>query len=440
MSEVLLEKEDSSSEISQKITIKETSQTDEYGSSKSNLFEFDIISDTLRHIYSKSKLRKKLSSTLSTFYAFPILIILFSFLIGLSLFGLSMLFIYFKIFTNIMKPIIFIILISLLFSISLIIIRLRDDVKNKMNYGAKWERKNILKNIGLSLTLIVLTIAAFFFHSFFNKLETYYEKEDIKFDYEEDNDGNNISFNYDFLLFYIIKCFIINENDIEDDSKKVKINYGDLLLKQLHKSLLIASIPLIIFLFTKILKTILIEVKYTIPKIIVFINSFFLIILVFISHRFYNNEEFNWFIISLIEIVLLSLIYIGYILWIINSVYKLNKNPKDKNFAIYKYDLQQLLILFVFDLINIVGSSFMYISFSLNFLSYAHKEESYKDILRTLLFLKIGFLLCTISNSYYYGHHLLSLIFRPIALQYAPTKLKKFYIRATKNLASLDFY
>ena len=339
-----------------------------------------------------------------------------------------------------MKPIIFIILFSILFSISLIIIRLRDDVKNKMNYGAKWERKNILKNIGLSLTLIVLTIAAFFFHSFFNKLETYDEKEEIKFDYEDGNDNKNFSFNYDFLLFYIIKCFIINENDIENDSKKVNVIYEDLLLKELHKSLLIAFIPLIIFFINKILKTILIEVKYTIPKIIIFVNSFFLIILVFISYWFYNNKDFNWFITSIIEIVLLSLIYIGYIFWIINSVYKLNKNPKDKNFAIYKYDLQQLLILFVFDLINIVGSSFIYISFLFNFLSYANKEESYKDILKSLLFLKIGFLLCTICNSYYYGHHLLSLIFRPIALQYAPSKLKKFYVRANKNLSLLDFY
>lgn len=438
MTEILLEKDNSSSEFSNQFKIKQDLTTDDFCSLKNNLFDFDIISDTLKHIYSKSKLRKNLSSALSIFYAFPILIILFSFLIGLISFGLSMLFIYFQIFSNLMKPIIFIILLTLLFSISLTIIRVKDDLKHKLNIGAKWERKNISKNIGLSLTLIVLTIAAFFFHSFFNKLETYNKKEEIKFIYEENNNNNIGEFNYDFFLHYIIKCFLLDKDEIEDYSIKVSIQYEDLILKQIYKSLLIALIPLLVFFFTKILKTIFIEVKYTFPKIIVFINSFFLIILIIISNYFYNNnKDFKWFIISLIEIVLLGLIYLGYILWIISSVYKLCKNPKDKNFAIYKYGNEQILILFIIDLANMVGSSFIFISLLFNFLNYYHKEEIYKDISREFLYLKIGFLLCAICNSYYYGHNLLSLIFRPIALQYAPNKLKQFEIRATKNI---NFY
>ena len=49
----------------------------------------------------------------------------------------------------------------------------------------------------------------------------------------------------------------------------------------------------------------------------------------------------------------------------------------------------------------------------------------------------MGFLLCIICNSYYYVHHLLSLIFRPIALQYAPPKLKEdYYIMANINPSS----
>ena len=94
---------------------------------------------------------------------------------------------------------------------------------------------------------------------------------------------------------------------------------------------MISFIPLFIFTFNKIIKIILIEVKYTIAKLLVYVNYLFLIILIFILY-FIDKTEFNVFIISIIEIILISLIYIGYIIWIINSIYKLCKNPKDKNF------------------------------------------------------------------------------------------------------------
>ena len=183
MSEFLLDKE-SYSENTQKMSTPIGSENEELSSStKNNLFEFDIIADTLKHIYSKSKLKKNLSSALSIFYTYPILIILFSFLIGSFFFGLSMLFIFFKIFENLMKPIIFIILFTLVFCISLIIIRVIDDFKNQGNIGAKWERNNIVKILGISLTLIILTIGAFFFHAFVNNLLAYKNKNDMLLNY-----------------------------------------------------------------------------------------------------------------------------------------------------------------------------------------------------------------------------------------------------------------
>ena len=57
----------------------------------------------------------------------------------------------------------------------------------------------------------------------------------------------------------------------------------------------------------------------------------------------------------------------------------------------------------------------------------------------TLFCLKIGFLLSIISNSYYYGHHLLALIFRPIALKYAPSKLKQNYIRVNRKISLMTY-
>lgn len=432
MKEFLLE--DNSSDSTFKMSTKANIQSEDFTNSKSNLFEFDIVSDTLKHVYSKSKIRKSLSNTLSIFYSYPLLIVIFSFLIGLIIFGFSMLFIYFKIFNNIMIPILIVLFLTLTFSISMIIIRLYDDMKYKLNYGAKWERKNILQNIGLSLTLIVLIIAAFSLFTFINKLLDYIDEGKIKFDFSQENNGNK-SYNYDFILKYIIHCFLIKKFKIEDKSEKVINNFDESTLKNLHKNLIISFIPLFIFCISKIIKIILIEVKYTIPKVIVYSNYFVLIILIFISHIFYDKENYNWLTISIIEIILLSLIYIGYILWIISSVYRLNRDPKDKNFSIYKYDLSVLLLIFGFDLINIIGSSLIYISFMINFLNYADNNEYYDDLENNFLTLKIGFLLSVLSNSYYFGHKMLSNIFRPISLQYAPAKLKKFCIKANKNLA-----
>ena len=435
MTEILLEKE-SNTDTSEFLTIKSNVNTEET-SSKNNLFEFDIIADTLKHIYSKSKIRKKLSSALSTFYSYPLLIFFFSFLIGLLFFGLSMLFIFLGIFKNFMIPVIVLIFLSLLFSILIIIIHVVDDLKNKISIGDKWERKNILKNFGLSLTLIVLVVGAFLFHKFFNKIISYNKNNNINIEYNKSVESN---FKYDFIFEYVIYCFLIDDNETINEKNNVYINFSNTnILKNLHRSFIMAFIPLFIFCTTKIIKTTLLKVKYTFAKFIVFINLFCLIILIFVSHRFYDKNNFKWSKISLIEIILLSLIYFGYIIWIASSVYKLNKNPKDKNFAIYKYDLGQLLLIFTFDIINLFGTSLIYISFLVNYISYNSGEIEYKYMKTTLFCLKIGFLLSIISNSYYYGHHLLALIFRPIALKYAPSKLKQNYIRVNRKISLMTY-
>ena len=435
MKEFLLES-DNSSNSTFKISRKANYEADEISSSKSNLFEFDVVSDTLKHVYSKSKIRKNLAFILSILYSYPLLITILSFLIGLLTFGLSMLFIYFKIFNNIVIPVLFPLILTLIFCICMIVIRIYDDVKYRVNYGAKWERKNILQNIGLSFTLIILTIAAILFYIFFKKLINYTNNKKIRFDIKINNNTKE-SYYYDFILKYIINCFLIKKEIIKNKEDEEIINEFDIsALKNLHKNLIFSFIPLAIFCISKIIKIILIEVKYTIPKAIVYSNFFVLIILIFVSHNFYDKKKYKWLTISIIEIVLLSLIYIGYIFWIINSAYKLNRNPKDKNFAISKYDSGILLLIVVFDLLNVAGSSFIYISFIINFVKYKDNSECYKDLEKTLSTLKIGFLLCVLSNSYYYGHQILSIIFRPISIQYAPVKLKKFYIKANKNLAS----
>ena len=219
MKEFLLES-DNSSNSTLKMSRKANYETDEISSSKSNLFEFDVVSDTLKHIYSKSKIRKKLAFILSILYSYPLLITILSFLIGLLTFGLSMLFIYFKIFNNIVIPVLFPLTLTLIFCICMIIIRIYDDVKYRINYGAKWERKNILQNIGLSFTLIILTIAAILFYIFFKKLINYTNNKKIRFDIQINNNTKE-SYYYDFILKYIINCFLIKKEIIKKDDEEV---------------------------------------------------------------------------------------------------------------------------------------------------------------------------------------------------------------------------
>ena len=136
------------------------------------------------------------------------------------------------------------------------------------------------------------------------------------------------------------------------------------------------------------------------------------------------------------EIILLGFIYFGYIYWTLNFIFKFCKNPKDKSFSIDRYDLGHIIMILCFDIINIIGSTLLYLSILANYINYIGKNETFSDLKIVLILLKFGFLLTSISNSYYYGHHLLSLIFRPIAIQYTPAKLKKYYIRANKKLSS----
>ena len=239
------------------------------------------------------------------------------------------------------------------------------------------------------------------------------------------------------IMKYIINCFLFNQTKINNDKLKVKyiINDPASVLSNLHFSLLMACIPFFIFVMNKLIKAIIIEVKYTMAQLIIFINFFILCILIFFTYFIYYDQNFNWTVKSTVEIILLGFIYFGYIYWTLNFIFKFCKNPKDKSFSIDKYDLSHIIMIICFDIINIIGSTLLYLSILANYINYIDKNETFSDLKIVLILLKFGFLLTSISNSYYYGHHLLSLIFRPIAIQYTPAKLKKYYIRANKKLS-----
>ena len=430
MAEYLLGQDPSENNNEEKTKIKEET-------SHSDVFEIDILEDTLKHIYSKSTIKKKLAYILAIFYKYPILIIIFSFIIGFIFFGLPLILIYLKLYDNFMVAFCITLLITFALCLLYFLIRVIDNTKNKINIGAKWERKNFISIIGLILALILIIISGFLLKDFFEEVTDYNVDEKLKLIYEpEEDEINDDKYEHinDFFLNYIINCFLLNVHEIKNEETKVTNYISDnTIIKSLMKKLVISSIPFFIYIFNKIIQTIIIEVKYTIQKFIIFSSFFGFCILIMIMNDLYKENRENK-IANLFEMIFIIFIFVGYLGWSFSSIWRIFKNPKDKSFAINKYGLTQMIFIYFFDFINLIGSSFIFISFLISYFNFCNKNETFYDLRLSLALLKSGFLCFIISNSFYYGHNCLALLFRPIALQYAPVKLKENYIRASRNI------
>ena len=403
-------------------------------------FDFDTTVDTLEHIYSKSSLRKKLAKILAIFYKYPSYIILFSFLIGLIFFCLPLLLIYFQIFDNFMLAFLIVAIINLILCFTQIAIRCFDDKTNNVGITPKWERKNIIISIGLILSLIIFIVGIYYLETFFDDVLRYYNDDKLKIIYEkEDGDDNDKIFINDFFIKYMVNCFLLNMKKIKNNDAHVTnyISYYSIITELINK-LKLAAIPFLIYSFNKLIQTIIIQIKYTIPKLIFFSSIFCLCILMIIKNSLYKEKE-EIFYLSFIQMTLIILITFGYLSWCVSCMWRRFKKPKDKNFAIEKYEPSQLILIFIFDLMNIISILAMFISVLLNYINFNNKDETFKDLTIVVYLLKFGFLCFILSNSFYYGHYFLSLIFRPIALQYAPIKLKDNYVRNSKNLSTYVF-
>ena len=398
-----------------------------------------IVIDTLKHIHPRSKIKRNLAYILGTFYSCQTSFIFISLTIGVLILGIPLLLIYNNLIRNIAIPLLIIDIFSLIFSFILIVVHIWDGKANKTGYLQKWERKNILKNIGIIFTLIILIISIGLAINFYSRIINYKDDEKIVIDISGSTMSKELT--SDFLFKYIINMAFLSPKDVNSDNENYNIKFyvnddGDINI--LRKKLMSVLIPLLIICFNKIIKCFIIEVKFTIAQLFFFFGSFSCCLLSIIINNYKLEDliNLNIDIISGFELFSIIIIYIGYISWILHSSFKLIRNPKDKSFSISRYDLNHIIIIIFFDIINIIGSTLLYLSILGNFINSARKNETFNDLKLIIFLLKLGFLLTTISNSYYYGHHLLSLVFRPIAIQYTPAKLKKYYIRANKKMSA----
>ena len=425
----------------QKTPIKPNLNDSDSYSGQSEKIKFDPVKETLKRIRPRSKLKKILCFILYKFYSCQILITFISFILGFLTFGLPLLFIYNSRITNIIIPALIICIFALIFSIALIILHIVDGNKHKVPLIAKWERKNILKNIGISFTLIILIISVSLTINFYSKAIIYQNDEAIILDNEEASLSEELK--CDFFFKYILNMIYFFPSDINENNKNHVIKYyfsEDEYINILRRKIMNSSIPLLLVSFNKIIKCFIIQVKYPVEQFLFFFGafSFLLFNIIINNYELKKLNELDTEVISVFQIIMLGIIYIGYISWLLHSSFRFIKNPKDKNFAIRKYNCFCEFILLLFDLITFLGSSIFFLSILYFYVSISFGEENFQKLNISLFILKNGFLLILIGNSYYFGHYLLSMIFRPISIQYAPYELKnKSYVKANRKLINI---
>ena len=425
----------------QKTPVKPNLNDSDSFSGQSEKIKFDPVKETLKRLRPHSKLKKILCFILYKFYSCQILIAFISFILGFLTFGLPLLFIYNSIIKNIITPFLIICIFALIFSIVLIIIHIIDGNKHKSSLIAKWERKNILKNIGISFTLIILIISVSLTINFYSKAIIYQNDEAIILDNEEASLSEELK--CDFFFKYILNMIYFFPSDINENNKNHIIKYyfsEDEYINILRRKIMNSSIPLLLVSFNKIIKCFIIQVKYPVEQFLFFFVafSFFLFIVIINNYEHKKLIELDIEVISVFQIIMLGIIYIGYISWLLHSSFRFIKNPKDKNFAIRKYNFFCIFVLLLFDLITFLGSSLFFLSILYFYVSISFGEEIFQKLNISLFILKNGFLLILIGNSYYFGHYLLSMIFRPLSIQYAPYELKnKSYVKANRKLINI---
>lgn len=408
---------------------------------KTYTFKFDPVKDTLEKISSRSIIQRRIAFILSKFVSCQIFIIFFSFIFGFLTLGLPLLSIYNSLVTNVFIPILIICIFALIFSIALIIMHIVDGNKHKIPLISKWERKNIFENAGISFTLMVLIISISLSIDFYSKAIFYQNDSDIILDTEEATVSKELE--SDYVFKYILNIIYFLPSDISENNENNKIKYyfsDEKCINILRKKLMSSLIPLLLISLYKIIKCFLIEVKYPVEQFLFFFGSFIFLIMNIVINKFKYEKLINLKtnVISFFQVIVIGIIYIGYISWVIHNSFNFIKNPKDKNFAIRKYNYFNIIFILLFDLISFLGCSGVFLSILYFYISVSFGDENFKKLKFSFTILKIGFLLIIIGNSYYFGHHLLSMIFRPISIQYTPYELKnKLYVKANRRLINV---
>ena len=385
-----------------------------------------------------SNCKRLLVRILARIYIHQILIIIISFIIGFIFFAIPIIFIFIKLLNNVCFPLFITCIFGILFSILSIIIICVDSKRYKFLVSAKWNRKSVLNNVGNLLLFICLTISVVFIIMFYHKIVIDQNKK-IRFDYNDQNKkGNSLELSSDFIFKYILYILLLEKDKIEQiKNLKIKIIFDNWDLNNVRQNFMYICIPIVVITFFALVKIFLTYVRQTIEKIIFCGGIFTLSIFqCFIdSTSIENLKEKNLNISSIYQNVIIVIILLGYIFWTINYTLLLIKKRKDKNFAIRKYQNINLIIIVILDILTCLGYLIIVISMMYCYITFNVEEENFYYLYISFTILKIGSIPALIGNSYYFGYYFLSMIFRPIAEEFAPCEYKNdYYIKSKRNL------
>ena len=365
----------------------------------------------LKKVKSRSKFKSFLAHSLGIFHKYPLLLIAIEIILGLILVFLPIfLIIYSNLFNiNIIISFFIITSFSFIYSLSIIIIRILDDKKNNLFSLVKWQRNNIMKNFGLCITILILILVEYFIFKLY---------KEIKYEYEYDVYIGNYNKHIPFFnkLINDLYNYTYNNNTFFDNLNRNYINDNnvDNINEVITNNLFYASIPLLLLSFSKIIKIILINLKYSIEQFIFYLNVSLFCILNIILYKFTITHV----IIDIIQLMCISLILIIYDVWIVHAFIKKIIYKNDKDFGIRNYNKKQLFIILLFDFLLFSGTSLIFLGFALYYIFGKEKFEFIK------YFFEIGFGLDTLGLSYYYGHYIMKMILKPISFEFVPSEIK----------------
>ena len=401
------------------------------------------ISSTFKRVHSRSHLKQGLSNCLGDFYSSPFLLISIEFLIGFIFFCLPILLIIFcKLLNNIIISFLIIASFSFIFSVSLIIIRILDDKKHKLLTLAKWQRENLFSNLGMALILLPLIVFLLFAVKYYDILLNYKESYTIILTSKNNTFSENLDL--DFITKYALDVFLININNkyenLNSEVGYILYTNKEYVFTNLRDQLFIISIPLFIICIFKLIKVILIVIKYTFENFFSYAIGFVFCIICMILRNIDTDQiESEKKTISICELILVILFYITYTAWIIHNVVRKIQNPKECSFGIRKYPKKHLIVILFFDLLILVGSCLIFISFIIYFSKYIIENEKFITFIYSYHFLKSGFCLYSIGIAYYYGHYIMTMIYKPVLEEFIPVELKnENYIKVKRNFSFIS--
>lgn len=366
----------------------------------------------LKKVKSRSKFKSFLAHSLGIFHKYPLLLIVIEIILGLILVFLPIfLIIYSNLFNiNIIISFFIITSFSFIYSLSIIIIRILDDKKNNLFSLVKWQRNNIMKNFGLCITILILILVEYFIFKLYKEIKYEYEYDVYIGNYNKHIPFFNKLINDLYNYTYNNNTFFdnLNRNYINDNNAVNNIN------EVITNNLFYASIPLLLLSFSKIIKIILINLKYSIEQFIFYLNVSLFCILNIILYKFTITHV----IIDIIQLMCISLILIIYDVWIVHAFIKKIIYKNDKDFGIRNYNKKQLFIILLFDFLLFSGTSLIFLGFALYYIFGKEKFEFIK------YFFEIGFGLDTLGLSYYYGHYIMKMILKPISFEFVPSEIK----------------